>query len=188
MPNPPATSGPARDIRRRQRGLALLLVLWTVLLLALVAGSLLKATRTDVDLARNLLRGTQAELLAEGATAMVAKGLLVGEEDLWVSDGSIYAWRDESTAAELRVRITQEVGRIDLNGASAGLLARLLIAAGLVRDEAEALAAAIADFRDPDHERRPNGAEDRPIWSSASPWARRTPPSICRKSCCGFRV
>ena len=66
-----------------------------------------------------------------------------------------------SAPAEVRFVIDDEGGKIDLNAASEELLASLFRVVGVVPKEAEALAAAIADFRDDDHDRRANGAEDR---------------------------
>jgi general secretion pathway protein K len=154
------TGRPAGLHHRRQRGLALVLVLWVVVLLSLLAASTLDTARTNVNLAFNLAEGARAELMAEAAGNLAIYALLNGDptQDGWQSDGSIYAWRDDD--AELRVRVTEEGGRLDINEASPRLIASFMEAAGLERHEAERIADSLADFRDPDDDRRLNGAED----------------------------
>ena len=151
---------PKDSPRFAQRGLVLLVVLWTVLLLCLIATSMLDTSRTDVNLARNLVGATRAELLAETAANVALYALVnrADSEDAWRRDGSVYAWREED--GELRARVTQEEGRIDLNEAPVDLLASLLVAAGVEDPEARQIADAIADFRDSDSDRREYGAED----------------------------
>jgi general secretion pathway protein K len=157
----PEPAGADRTAQRGgQRGFALLLVLWTVLILALLAAGTLDTSRTDLNLARNLVEATRAELLAEGAANVALYGLLnTGSDDqAWRSDGSVYAWRGDG--AELRARVTEEGGRIDLNQATPEVFVSLFAAAGVEIGEARGLAVAIAVFRDPDGERRRYGAED----------------------------
>jgi general secretion pathway protein K len=60
----------------------------------------------------------------------------------------------------VEVTVEDEDGKIDLNRADAPLLTGLLVQAGLPPGDAAALVDAIADYRDPDSLRRPNGAED----------------------------
>ena len=151
------------DARTRtsvERGLALLVVLWTILLLSLLASSTLDTSRSDVNLAFNLAENARAELLAEAAGNVALFGLLNtgSDETAWQSNGAIYAWRDEE--AELRARVTEEGGRLDINEASPDLIASFMSAAGLDDEEARLIADAIVDFRDPDVDRRPRGAED----------------------------
>ena len=56
--------------------------------------------------------------------------------------------------------MTEERGRLDINEVSPQLIASFMEAAGLERGDAARIADAVADFRDPDDDRRPNGAED----------------------------
>ena len=50
---------------RGARGLALVTVLWVLVLLALIAASFTLTTRTEVNLARNLVDNAKAEALAD---------------------------------------------------------------------------------------------------------------------------
>ena len=51
----------ARQHRAPQRGLALVTVLWVLMLLALIAASFTRTTRTEIDLTRNLIESAKAE-------------------------------------------------------------------------------------------------------------------------------
>ncbi|NIQ96161.1 MAG: general secretion pathway protein GspK [Desulfuromonadales bacterium] len=128
--------------------------------MGLLAAGAIDVSRTDVNLSRNLLEASRAELQAEAATNVAIYALLNvgGADEAWKSDGSIYAWKNEGV--ELRVRITEEGGRVDLNESSPEILASLFRAAGLEATEAQDLANAVVDFRDSDQDRRPGGAED----------------------------
>ncbi len=49
---------------REHRGLALVTVLWVLMLLALIAASFTRTTRTEINLTRNLIESAKAETLA----------------------------------------------------------------------------------------------------------------------------
>ncbi len=146
-------------MRRGQRGIALVAVLWALVLLAVIAATVLSESRTQSRLARNFLDAAQAEALADGGVYRAMEGLArPNAAGGWRVDGTVYAWaRPEG---EVRIRIEDEGGKIDLNRANGRLLGNLFLAAGLEPGRAEALAAAVQDFRDADDTRRPDGAED----------------------------
>ncbi len=48
-----------------QRGLALVVVLWVLVLLSLIAASFTLTTRTEVNVTRNLIDNAKAEALAD---------------------------------------------------------------------------------------------------------------------------
>jgi general secretion pathway protein K len=75
----------------------------------------------------------------------------------WVPDGRPY--RFEFDGAEVEIRITDETGKIDLNAVEPLVLAQFLMGFDLALDEADALAAAIVDWRDEDDLVSLNGAE-----------------------------
>ena len=143
----------------RQRGIALVAVLWALVLLAVIAATVLRESRTQSRLARNFLVGAQAEALADGGVHRAIAGLMMPvSAGGWRVDGTVYAWR--TGGGEVRIRIQDEGGKIDLNRANGGQLTNLFLAVGLEPLSAEALADAIRDYRDPDDTRRPAGAED----------------------------
>jgi general secretion pathway protein K len=129
----------------RQRGLALVVVLWAAVLLALLAGAVTRLSRADLSLARNLAEGAQAELAADSALWTAVYRIVNGGPQAWPPDGVAYAWRFGDS--EVRVRITDELGRIDINAAPPELLAALFVAAGTAPEEATRLADAVVEFR-----------------------------------------
>ena len=144
---------------RRQLGIALIAVLWVLLLLAFLAASFSSSTRTEANLARNLVENAKAEALADAGVYRAITGLAIPIEEGGLRvDGTVYAWAFGD--GEVRFAIRDEGGKIDLNGASVELLHGLFRSIGLDEQEAAALADAIADFRDADDDRRPQGAED----------------------------
>ena len=141
------------------RGFALILVLWIAALLAVLAASLVSSGRTETRLVHNLVENAKAEALADGAVRRAVFGLLAVDADqAWRAGGGPY--RLAYGEGEVRVTISDEDGKVDLNAAPPELLAGLLAQLGLDADAAEAMADRIVDFRDPDQAPRPHGAED----------------------------
>jgi general secretion pathway protein K len=129
----------------RQRGLALVVVLWAAVLLALIAGGVTRLSRGDLNLARNLAEGAQAELAADSALWTAVYRIVSEGPQAWPPDGTVYAWRFGDS--EVRVRVTDELGRIDINAAPPELLAALFVAADTAPEEATGLADAVVEFR-----------------------------------------
>ncbi len=141
------------------RGIALISVLWIAGLLAVMAASFVSASRTEARLARNQLENAKAQALANAGVERAVLGLLELEpERVWQADGRPYSFA--LGEGEVQVTIRDEDGKIDLNEAPLELLAGLFEALDLAPDAAQALAERIADFRDPDHDPEPLGAED----------------------------
>jgi general secretion pathway protein K len=142
----------------RQRGVALLLVLWACALLAIVLGGYALLARTEGLQARHLLAQTQARYAAEAGLARAEYALR--DSDLhhrWVADGRSYDFA--FNGARVRVQVTAEDGKVDLNTAAPGVLTGLFRAAGVDASRAASLAAAVKDWRDADDAARANGAE-----------------------------
>lgn len=71
----------------RDRGFALLIVLWAVVLLALLATRLMAAGRTELQLSANLRGAAEAEAAADGAV-QEAMFHLLNPSDAWRADGA----------------------------------------------------------------------------------------------------
>jgi general secretion pathway protein K len=141
------------------RGLALISVLWITGLLAVMAASFASSTRTEVRLARNQEENAKAEALADAGVHRAAFGLLdLDPETAWRAGGTAHGFA--LGEGEVQVQIEDEDGKIDLNGAPLELLAGLFLALGLPEPEAQTMADRIGDFRDPDDQPEPLGAED----------------------------
>jgi general secretion pathway protein K len=145
--------------RRGQRGFALLLVLWGLILLGLIAAGFLRETRVSATLARNVVENAKAEALADAGVERAILGLLDSDPaTAWRADGRLYRFAlGEGT---VDIRIQDERGKIDLNHAPAAMLVTLFQATGSDPETAQRLADAILDYADRDGNRRPAGAED----------------------------
>ena len=148
---------PARP--RVQSGIALVLVLWMLALLSVIAGSLVFSSRTEVLMAGNLASLAQAEALADAGLYKAIHELGRPQTDLqrWKGDGLTRLWNFQGT--KLRVKILDESGKVDLNAAPTVLLKSLFRARGVAESDADALADAVADWRDADDLRSLHGAE-----------------------------
>ena len=152
-----------RRSRSAQRGVALILVLWTGALLSVIAAGFAFGIRTDTASVVTATARLQAEALAESAVRRAVLGLLDPDPvTRWQADGRIYEeWFEGGL---LRASIGTETGKIDLNAAPGAFLEGLIAAAqGSVNASAigpAELAAAILDWRDSDARPRPSGAED----------------------------
>lgn len=149
----------------RQRGIALVLVLWVTVLLSVIVGSFTLVSRVETLQARNQLDVTRAYFAAEAGLHRAVVAMSVQDpEQAWVPDGRTYEMQLDDAAVEIRV--VDESGRIDLNAADQLQLIDLFESAGVETADAEALADAVLDWRDPDDLVRPFGAED-PEYESA---------------------
>ncbi|WP_349969341.1 type II secretion system minor pseudopilin GspK [Pseudomonas caspiana] len=135
-----------RPSSNRQRGVALLLVLWALALLSLLLGSLASWVQLESRQALWARQHTQAQLAAEAGLAMAVQGLSDPQQrKRWIADGREVALRFDD--AQLRVRVRSERGKLDLNSAVAGDIARLAQACGAGKDQAAAMAQEIESRR-----------------------------------------
>lgn len=145
----------------RARGVALVLVLWSVTLLTVIASSFAYTSRTETLLSRNQVTSVRARLLADAGIERACYELFkpVADPLRWKPDGRTYTLKFDGES--VRIIIRDESAKINLNRAPDALIKGLLKSAGLNDDEVAQLADAIADWRDADDFRRPNGAEAR---------------------------
>jgi len=152
---------PGREVRGAQSGIALVLVLWIIALLTTIAGSFAYSMRTEALVARNTVAMARARAAADGAVyrAIFEASRPQITPDAWKRNGQVYQW--QLAEITLRVSITDESGKIDLNTAAEPLMLNVLQKlGGLNAEEAAKLLDAIVDWRDADDLRRPNGAEE----------------------------
>lgn len=145
--------------KRRESGIALIVVLWFLVLLTGIAMSVAGTSRTEMQLARNLVQTAQAR---QAALAGIQRAILelqrLDFNQAWPADGSVHELRLDK--AVIRIGITDETGKIDINHAPTELLLGLMQATGIESDAALVLVDALLDWRDDDHLRRLRGAED----------------------------
>ncbi len=143
----------------RQRGIALVLVLWVLLLLTIITGAFALTARMDRLEANALLSGTQARLSAEAAINLAALALRDPEDETrMLADGRIYELVVDGVA--IQISAVDERGKLDINAADEFTLVNLFSGNGMELVDAELLAAAVMDWRDVDELERVNGAEE----------------------------
>ena len=130
----------------RERGFALLLVIWVLAILAVVAAGFAAGTRSETRLARNLLEAAEARALAEAGVARATASLLeVDPRARWPAEGT--PRRMSFDGGDIQVRIEDEDGKIDLNLAPTELLSGLCAELALSDDACAGLAAGVAARR-----------------------------------------
>src|SRR5438445_8355297 len=140
------------------RGVALILVMWVIALMAVLLGSFALIARTENLESRHMFDTTSARYDAiAGVELALAQLRNPDPMQRWVADGRPYEFPYEG--ATVKVEITNESGKIDLNVADSVTLMALFQSIGLDLGAAEALSDAIQDWRDADQQVRPHGAE-----------------------------
>ena len=144
--------------RARMRGVAFVLVLWVIAMLSILLGSFALVARTESLQSRHLFDTTQARYAAEAGLNLAIFELRKPDQtQRWIADGRPYRFGYGN--AEIEIAITDDSGKIDINTADAELLTGLFMGRGMPQEQADALAAAVVDWRDPDDLEQPNGAE-----------------------------
>lgn len=152
-----------------ERGSALLIVLWLLVLVSAIAVSMSGTTRVESRLAFNLAEEARARYLAQAGVNHAILTLLDPQAPRQrVMDGSAVRSLD-LFGATVTVALRDECGKVDLNTAWGGLVEGLLKGQG---DE-QTVAQAILDWRDPDTVRRPGGAEDKDYAEDGLPYGAR---------------
>ena len=131
--------------RSRQRGIALLVVLWGCTLAAITLGALATNARVESTQARGQSLRTQAFYAAEAGVEQAVFRLNASEDaQRWLADGRPY--RQKMGDFDVSVSIHDEDGKINLNTASPELIGRLLAASGIETGRAASASAAIASW------------------------------------------
>ena len=100
----------------KPRGIALVIVLWGLVLLAVIAAAFTTETRTEVTLARNLVENAKAKLVAKGCDWIVANnvsaetGILGGDDNTvhLIIGSDVESWpkmSKQAVAEQLATRI-----------------------------------------------------------------------------------
>jgi general secretion pathway protein K len=146
-----------RTLIARQRGIALITVIWMIAFLTVLAAGVAVVARSDIQLARNVVGIAQARSEAEGGIYYAVTRLNDVSSGRWIGNGSTY--RVPRPGVEVHVTVQDEAGRIDINVAEAELLKYLFMAGGADPELADECADAVMDWRDADQLRRNHGAE-----------------------------
>lgn len=163
------------SVRRKQAGVALILVLWLLVLMVALVGGFARSARIEALEAHQLRSAVVARQAARAGIEYAVLRMQYQDVDRrWVPDGRMYPFA--YAGAQMQIRIVDESGKVDLNGASPELLHRLLLALEVKEPQAQAIAAAIADFRDPDDLLTPGGAEAADYRAAGLPYGPKNKP------------
>ena len=141
----PPRPGARASISRRNGGFALLIVLWTLVLIAFIVAHLTASGRTEIRIARNLAANAAADAAADGAiSAAIFNQMDPSPEQRWPLGGPAR----ELTIGHSRVavQLEDEAGRINPSNASPALLEALLRIAGSDAESAHRLAEVIGEW------------------------------------------
>ena len=130
---------------RRSGGFALLIVLWTLVLIAFIVARMTASGRTEIRIAENLRADAAAEAADDGAIySAIFNQLDPNPDERWPLNGR----PRELTIGSSRVmvQLEDEAGRINPSTASPALLEALLRTTGSDAESARRLAAAIGDW------------------------------------------
>lgn len=156
--------------RKSNRGAALLLVLWLLLLLAGLIGGFALTARVESMQGQVQVRGVAATAIARaGLEYALTRVDDADPRRRWTPDGRAQAWSYGD--AQLTITLVDENGKVDLNQADLNLLTELFRAVGEPGERAARLAAAVVDWRDPDVLTQPSGgAEDADYAAAGLPY------------------
>ncbi len=174
------TSRPAK--RRRDRGIALILVLWVVALLSVAALSFSLLVRSEAQATLAYKEGMENKFLAEAGMRRAVLELFYrkagGRHEVWEEGREIFQCDGRPYAGEVagghyRVSLADESGKINLNGLTdrTGIvLKNLLRNDGVAEASADIIVDAILDWKDKDNLPRLHGAEDEYYQSLPRPY------------------
>jgi len=152
--------GAAPPVRRgRERGLALIVVLWMVAVGALMVSAFNSALRASLRVEGAELEAARRKA-AIWAAVDIAASRISEPNDLQKWKSSLIPRQVTFGDSNLSIRVTAHSGRIDLNLADEQLIRGLAVQVASDPRQADSIADRILDWRDSDRDRRANGAED----------------------------
>ena len=148
-----------RHLHWRQRGVAIIAVVWLLTLMCLIVGSLVTSLRRQTNINYALVKSAKTAAECQGLlnTAVYMLKNPVEEKRL-VGFDRIYQLRDSLDPTQYsRIKVSSEAGKIDINTTESQYLQALLKAANV--ENPDKLVQALEDWRDFDDEPLPKGAE-----------------------------
>jgi general secretion pathway protein K len=132
-------------VRRQNSGFALIIVLWTLVLIAFIVTHLTATGRTEIRIATNIVANAVAQAAADGAIfETIFNQSDPQPDDRWPVDGSV---REIVIGnSRVTVRLKDEAWWINPNSASPALLDAMTRAAGSDGESARRLALAIGEW------------------------------------------
>lgn len=148
---------------KSEKGIALLLVLWALILLMTIIASFAFLSRTELEAGFHFKQRIKTDLLLEGAVNRAIAEIMYATgnpdaQDAWNLNGTPNYYRADN--GKITVIISPEASRVDLNKSSDVILRGLLASIGVDAEKADTIIDSILDWRDADDLHRLNGAED----------------------------
>ena len=157
-------------IAERERGWALVSVLWVVTALALLAAGTQALTGSIYRQERRALELSQVEAVLDAGVTRAILGIEAPDvNDRWRVDGVPQSFAFDGV--DLRIAIQDELGRFDLNAVDASILYALFKSEGVPHDQGETLTDRILDWRSPPSDlHRLHGATDADYAAAGLPY------------------
>ncbi|MHB9098525.1 MAG: type II secretion system minor pseudopilin [Syntrophales bacterium] len=173
-----------KRILKSERGIALFLVLWVMVLLTVIAGEFCHAIRTEVNITRNFKEETQTYYIAVSGVFWTIGELVVNEPVPRTASAPDSGGETEGTTwrintdippipfgdGQFKVEKENESGKVNLNRASEALLKMMLNSFQIEDTSKNIIVDSIMDWRDKDSLHRLNGAEDEYYLSLPQPY------------------
>jgi general secretion pathway protein K len=135
-------ASPVPERERERAGFALIIVLWTLVLIAFIVAALLGTSRTELRIAGNLTTNAVVAAAADGAVSHAIFALLAPDpKQRWPLDGGEHDFKVGD--CDVSVNVYDDAARINPNVASPAMLEALLRITGSDPATARRLAAAI---------------------------------------------
>ncbi len=131
-----------------ERGFALLIVLWTLALLALIGSHITAAAHRMLTRSISLQAAAEASAVADGLVKQAIFGLLAPSARHWPADGVVRAVRFAGGSG--MIVIEDDSGRINPGAASPVLLAALMRRVGVDQVNADRIGAALSAWHSAD--------------------------------------
>ena len=117
------------SLQSRQRGIALIAVLWVTAFLTIIASTVAYQSRSSLQMTKNRIDTLKVKQAAEGAILLTVADLVNAPESL----GNFQRGRFGQHVVdkiEVQISLFDESGKIDLNTAPAPILQALMIDSG----------------------------------------------------------
>ncbi len=141
--------------KQYRRGSALLMVLWLTAALAAIGLAVASNVRGETERTETNVDDAKSYFVARGAIEQAALHILWGRRYVGDGSGPVYyiagnpAMDLSFPTASVHVDIIPEASKLGLNSSKADDFSRLLVALGATEERANAIAAAIVDWRTP---------------------------------------
>lgn len=141
--------------KAQDRGAALILVIWSIGLMAVIGALIARDTHLDAREGSRMREALSAQLLLESGQRIALARLAAPSDGL----SSGFPFVCDLEAGRLLINARPISALVDINAAQEETLAALMVALGVAAPDAASFAARIADYRDGDTTIRPGGAE-----------------------------